>query len=83
MKKLLEAISFRNTWFPHPHLTLILFVSPAFAQYFTTDRYHSDITINRDSSFVVRETIEVTFDRPRHGIYREIPFKYREELDKR
>jgi len=36
--------------------------------------------IDRDSSFVVKETIEVTFHRPRHGIYRELPFKYREEL---
>jgi len=61
-------------------LTLILFVSPSFAQYFTINRYHSDIMIDRDSSFVVKETIEVTFDRPRHGIYRELPFKYREEV---
>jgi uncharacterized membrane protein len=61
-------------------LTLILFVSPSFAQYFTINRYHSDIMIDRDSSFVVKETIEVTFDRPRHGIYRELPFKYRGEL---
>jgi len=61
-------------------LTLILFVSPSFAQYFTINRYHSDIMIDRDSSFVVKETIEVTFHRPRHGIYRELPFKYREEL---
>jgi len=61
-------------------LNLILLVSPGFAQYFTINRYHSDIMIDRDSSFVVTETIEVTFDRPRHGIYRELPFKYREEI---
>jgi len=61
-------------------LTLILFISPCIAQYFTINRYHSDIMIDRDSSFVVKETIEVTFDRPRHGIYRELPFKYREEV---
>jgi uncharacterized membrane protein len=61
-------------------LTLVLFVSPSFAQYFTINRYHSDIMIDRDSSFVVKETIEVTFDRPRHGIYRELPFKYREDV---
>jgi uncharacterized membrane protein len=62
------------------NLSLILFVSSAFGQYFTISRYHSDIMIDRDSSFVVKESIEVTFDRPRHGIYREIPFKYREEV---
>ncbi len=61
-------------------LNLILLVCQAFAQHFTINRYHSDITIHQDSSFVVKETIEVTFDRPRHGIYRQIPFKYREEL---
>jgi uncharacterized membrane protein len=74
--------SFRPVWlaFLSLNLTLILFVSPSFAQYFTINRYHSDIMVDRDSSFVVKETIEVTFHRPRHGIYRELPFKYREEL---
>ena len=61
-------------------LNLILIASPSFAQYFTIDRYHSDIMIHRDSSFVVKETLDVTFHRPRHGIYRQIPFKYRGEL---
>jgi len=61
-------------------LNLIFFVSPSFAQFFTINRYHSDIIIHRDSSFVVEETIEVTFHMPRHGIYRQIPFKYREEI---
>jgi hypothetical protein len=60
-------------------LNLILFISPSFAQYFTINRYHSDILIHEDSSFVVQETIEVTFHRPRHGIYRELPFQYRGE----
>jgi len=62
------------------NLSLILFPSASFAQYFTINRYHSDIMIHQDSSFVVKETIETTFHRPRHGIYREFPFKYREEL---
>jgi hypothetical protein len=60
----------------------LLFFSPALAQYFTIDKFHSDITIHEDSSFIVRETIEVSFERPRHGIYREIPFKYRDEFGK-
>ncbi len=62
------------------NLTLVLLISPAFAQYFTINRYHSDIFIHDDSSFIVKETIEVTFHRPRHGIYRQIPFKYREDF---
>jgi len=63
-------------------LILILFPSPVSAQYFTIKKYHSDIMIHSNSSFVVKETIEVTFERPRHGIYREIPFKYRDEFHK-
>ena len=64
------------------NLNLILFTSPAFAQYFTIDKFHSDIVIHEDSSFTVTETIDVKFVRPRHGIYREIPFKYRDEFGK-
>jgi uncharacterized membrane protein len=63
-------------------LSLILFVPPAFAQYFTITKFHSDITIQKDSSFMVRETIDVKFERPRHGIYRQLPFKYRDEFGK-
>lgn len=64
------------------NLILILFVSPASAQYFTIDKFHSDIMIDKDSSVIVKETIDVEFQRPRHGIYREIPFKYRDDLGK-
>ena len=64
------------------NLILILSISPAFAQYFSIDKFHSDIMIHGDSSFTVRETIDVKFDQPRHGIYREIPFRYRDELGK-
>jgi uncharacterized membrane protein len=60
----------------------LIFASPALAQYFTITKYHSDITIQKDSSFIVHETIDVKFHRPRHGIYREIPFKYRDEFGK-
>ncbi len=64
------------------NLSLIVFISPAFAQYFTISRFHSDITIHPDSSFIVKETIDVNFDRSRHGIYREIPFRYRDDFGK-
>jgi uncharacterized membrane protein len=80
MKKSRKLFWFSLSVFLSLNLNPILFISPAFAQYFTINRYHSDIIIDRDSSFVVKETIEVTFHRPRHGIYRQIPFKYREEL---
>lgn len=50
------------------------------AQDFIIDRFHSKITINKDSSIIVEETIEVEFFRPKHGIYREIPYKYKDEL---
>ena len=63
-------------------LSLNLFSSSAFAQYFTITRFHSDINIQKDSSFIVREAIDVKFHRPRHGIYREIPFQYRDEFGK-
>ena len=64
------------------NLILILLAKPASAQYFTINRYHSDIQVKQDSSISVTETLEVKFDRPRHGIYREIPFKYQDELGK-
>ena len=62
-------------------LTLLIFAAPAaLAQDFTITKFHSDITVNEDSSFTVRETINVQFERPRHGIYREIPFEYKDDL---
>ena len=64
------------------NLNLILFASLALAQNFAINQFHSDIIIHEDSSFIVKETIDVKFHRPRHGIYREIPFKYRDELGK-
>jgi len=64
------------------NVNLILFIPSAFAQYFTIDKFHSDITIGDDSSVIVKETIDVEFHQPRHGIYREIPFKYRDDFGK-
>lgn len=61
-------------------VNLLLLGSPALAQYFTITKFHSDLTIQKDSSLIVRETIEVKFHRPRRGIYREIPFQYRDEF---
>jgi uncharacterized membrane protein YgcG len=61
---------------------LILFSSTAFAQYFTINKFHSDIMINEDSSILVKETMDVEFHQQRHGIYREIPFRYRDDSGK-
>ncbi len=63
-------------------LNVIFFVCPASAQFFTISRFHSDIMVHEDSSIIVKETIDVDFHQPRHGIYREIPFKYRDDLGK-
>jgi len=52
----------------------------AFAQYFTIDRFHSDIKIHENGDVYVTETIEVLFSRQRHGIYRDIPYKYKDEF---
>lgn len=54
----------------------------AVAQDFTIEKYQADININEDSSFNVIETIAVEFSRAKHGIYREIPYKYVDELGK-
>jgi hypothetical protein len=56
-----------------------MFVSSAYAQDFTINNFHSDITINEDSSFTVSEKIIVQFHASKHGIYREMPFKYTDE----
>jgi uncharacterized membrane protein len=57
----------------------IIFAFPLFAQDFTINKFHSDINIDKDSSFTVKETLVVDFHKLKHGIYREIPFKYIDE----
>lgn len=58
----------------------LLFPISVSAQDFTINKFHADITINEDSSFLVKETIDVEFHQSKHGIYREIPFKYADDL---
>ena len=48
--------------------------------YFTIKHFDVDINIHEDGDFFVSETIEVFFHHKRHGIYREIPFKYENDL---
>ncbi len=63
-------------------LFVLLLPTSVFAQDFTINRFHADISINEDSSFLVKETIDVEFHRSKHGIYREIPFKYVDDFGK-
>ncbi len=57
--------------------------SPARAEYFTIGSFHADIVVHPDSSLSVTETIETFFTRRRHGIYRDIPFRYTDEQGKK
>lgn len=59
---------------------LLIFSSEAFAtdnQYDHVNTFHSDITLNQDSSISIKETIDYHFASYEHGIYREIPTKYK------
>ncbi len=64
-------------------LVMVGFAHSACAQHFTIEDYHSDIIVSDNGSVEVTETIEVVFDQSRHGIYREIPFRYVDELSDR
>lgn len=62
-------------------LLLFLFtVSESSAQNFTITNFDAGIVIDEDGSFTVTETIDVEFHRKKHGIYREIPYRYEDEL---
>jgi len=58
----------------------IVSATPAFAEYFDIRDYHADIVISENNNITVTETIHVHFNQARHGIYREIPYKYRDDL---
>ena len=86
-KQRISAASFCS--FLNPLFLSVLFCIcgvffPVFAsgQDFTIQDFSASILVNTDSSFTVKETITVEFHRPRHGIYREIPYVYRDSLGK-
>jgi len=60
-------------------LLILLLATPVFAQDFTIEKFHSDILIKEDSSITVTENITVEFHGQKHGIYREIPFRYSDD----
>ncbi len=45
-------------------------------EYFTIGQYNVDVMVNKDASLDIKETINVHFTEPRHGIIRQIPYKY-------
>ena len=68
------------------HIILLCFIFAMFlpaavsAEDFVIQDFSDHITIHGDSSFTVKETISVEFLRPRHGLYREIPYIYKDSL---
>ncbi len=46
---------------------------------YEVENYEVEIVVNEDSSFEVEERISVNFLEPRHGIYRFIPIKYKDD----
>ncbi len=66
-----------------PALCLCLYLclsSAAFAQDFTIHEFSSSIAVKKDSSLTVRESLSVEFHRPRHGIFRDIPYRYQDSF---
>ena len=65
-----------NKW-----LTLCIFVFAwqfqAHAEYFIIKNYQVDVKVQQDASLDITEIIDVTFSEPRHGIYRNIPFRFK------
>ncbi len=61
-------------------LSLLLSVCAALSVHaqggYTIQRYHVDVTVNKDASLDITETILVNFTESRHGIIRMIPYKY-------
>lgn len=58
-------------------LCLLTLVSLSAKEYFVIDNYVVDIQLTKDNAFQVTERITVNFSTERHGIFREIPTKYK------
>ncbi|MBP2685820.1 MAG: conserved rane protein of unknown function [Deltaproteobacteria bacterium] len=63
-------------------LLLLLLPAPTRAEDFSITSFRSDIEVRDDASLRITETIETVFHRKRHGLYRDIPFRYTDELGK-
>jgi hypothetical protein len=56
---------------------------PARAEHFTIRSFRAAVEVRNDASLRIAETIEAEFLRPRHGIFRDIPFRYTDEFGKK
>jgi len=63
-------------------LLLLLLPAPSRAEDFSITSFRSDIEVRDDASLRITETIDTLFHRRRHGLYRDIPFRYTDELGK-
>jgi len=57
-------------------LALIFFLTNAYGESFKINQYNVSIKLNMDGSFWVTEKIDVEFLEQRHGIIRQIPYRY-------
>ncbi len=73
----MSRLSFRLAVFASVLLVLFGFVEYAHAEAFYITDYNVDVYIRENSVVDLCERIRVHFNRPRHGIYRDIPYKYR------
>ena len=64
-------------------LVFAFFPVPARGEDFTIRSFRTDIEVRDDASLRIAETIEAVFHRPRHGLFRDIPFRYTDELGKK
>src|SRR3990167_10918520 len=54
----------------------LLFPSNALAQRYVIKSFDSDIVLQKDTSLLVTETIDVNFSASKHGIFRNVPVTY-------
>jgi uncharacterized membrane protein YgcG len=57
-------------------VTLIAFATPAAAKSWRVSNFQDTITVNKDGSALVNETITLNFEGEWHGIHRTIPVEY-------
>lgn len=50
---------------------------------YTISDYSTTVRLNTEWELAIHEDITVQFSEPRHGIYRDIPFRYRDDKSKR
>ncbi len=61
-------------------LLVLVAASCLSAQDFVIEQYGAVIRVNQNSTVDITESIQVNFERQKHGIYREIPYRYVDEL---